>query len=147
MNFKQVNQVFNQRWSLAGIGASVTAQNKLFELQVIRALSFIGEEFVNKARNNADFVDRTGNLRSSIGYMVFNNRDKVQENILKVKGGQEGVTAAKNFESQINVEDGFVLIVFAGMEYAIYVEASGRDVLTGSAPGKSKVKSLLKDLL
>lgn len=139
--------MFSQLWTSGAVNARINAELISFEKNVIRSLSFIGEEFVNKARLNADFIDRTGNLRSSIGYMIFKDSKNVLENIQQVKGGEEGVRVAKDFESQINVKDGFVLVVFAGMEYAIYVEASGRDVLTGSAPSSSQVRSILKDLL
>ena len=139
--------MFSQLWTGGGVNARIQGEIIAFEKNVIRSLSFIGEEFVNKARVNADFIDRTGNLRSSIGYMVFKDGKNIQENIQQVKGGEEGARVAKDFESQINVKDGFVLVVFAGMEYAIYVEASGRDVLTGSAPSSNEVKSILKDLI
>ena len=139
--------MFNQLWSTGGVNARINTELIAFEKQVIRSLSFVGEEFVNKARTNADFIDRTGNLRSSIGYMIFKDGKNIHENIQQVKGGEEGARIAKDFQSQITIKDGFVLVVFAGMEYAIYVEASGRDVLTGSAPSSSEVRSILKDLL
>jgi len=142
--------VFNQLWTTGGVNARIQGEIIAFEKQVIRSLSFIGEGFINKARLKNEFMDRTGNLRSSIGYTIFKDGKNIFENIERSASGDEkgrGVSAAKSFESQINVKDGFVLVVFAGMEYAIYVEASGRDVLTGSAPSSSEVKSLLKDLI
>ena len=142
--------MFSPLWSTAGVNARVAGEIIAFEKKVIRSLSFIGEEFLNKARVNADFIDRTGNLRSSIGYMIFKDGTNIFENIQKANKGtdkQTGFDKANDFESEVNVPDGFVLVVFAGMEYAIYVEASGRDVLTGSAPSSSEVKSILKDLL
>ena len=44
-------------------------------------------------------------------------------------------------------QSGIYLIVFAGMEYALYVEAKGFDVLTGSRPSRAKVINTFKSLL
>ena len=39
----------------------------------IETLHYVGEEFVNRARSIRTYKDRTGNLRSSIGYVVLFN--------------------------------------------------------------------------
>ena len=88
--------------------------------------------------------DVSGNLRSSIGYIILYDGRRVHENFEVVNGrGKEGMQKAKSFadELQKKYPSGIVLIIVAGMEYAAYVEAiESRQVLTGGA-------KLAKDLL
>lgn len=55
--------------------------------------------------------------------------------------GNEGVTNGLNLADEAASEhsNGIVLIVTAGMQYALYVEAMGYDVLTGSIPNRQAV--------
>lgn len=43
------------------------------EKDIIKKLSYIGEAAVNEARSNGDYIDRTGNLRTSVGYTILND--------------------------------------------------------------------------
>ena len=118
------------------------------ESKFIEALAFIGETFVNEARQKRTYQDITGNLRSSIGYSIVKDGKAIS---FKVQGGSsEGKIEAADFVRQKIVEirqSGIYLIVFAGMEYALYVEAKGFDVLTGSRPSRAKVINTFKSLL
>jgi hypothetical protein len=96
----------------------------------------IGETFITGARNNANFTDRTGNLRSSIGYIILENGVQYTEGgFTRIKQGTEGVGKGKDFIDKIAARypRGLVLICVAGMGYAAYVEAKGYDVITGSS--------------
>lgn len=57
---------------------------KIFEAQakkkILLFLQAGGERFVKYARENGSYEDRTGNLRSSIGYIIVKNGDIVMEN-------------------------------------------------------------------
>ena len=55
--------------------------------------------------------------------------------------GDEGVTKGLNLadEAAAQHSNGIVLIVTAGMQYALYVETMGYDVLSGSIPNRSAV--------
>lgn len=110
------------------------------EQRIIWTLAMAGEKFVNDARSTQTYQDQTGNLRSSIGYIIARDGNIIQENI---KGKAEGVAQARKIANEVLRENkkGFILIGFAGMEYAAAVEAKGYDVITGSIPG---VKDLLK---
>lgn len=94
----------------------------------------IGEQFVIHARTNAGFKDRTGNLRSSIGYVILYNGLQITENFETLKG-KEGESIARKLVDEIATEfpRGLVLICVAGMEYAAAVESKGFDVITNSA--------------
>lgn len=119
------------------------------ERDIIKKLSYIGESAISEARENGDYMDQTGNLRSSVGYVILNNGKTVLENIQKSERGTDrstGVQVAKNFIQEISekYKNDFVLIVVAGMDYAVYVEALGRNVISSS---KLLAESLAKQLL
>ena len=97
---------------------------KVIESKLIK----IAGTYVKDARLKADFTDRTGNLRSSIGGVVL--RDGVQ--IWKDMGSQKESIDLQNALT-IEFPHGYVLIVVAGMEYAAAVESKGFDVITGSS--------------
>lgn len=108
---------------------------------IIGIFSYIGEEAIKVARedhaNNWD--DQTGNLRSSIGYMVTYKGKQVKlggfESTAAPNGsGQEGTEEGKRVIKGLKGTntDGFALVVVAGMNYAEYVQAKGRDVLASA---------------
>lgn len=106
------------------------------ENEILKKLSFIGENAMNDARRNGDYIDQTGNLRSSIGYTILKNGetvrtssfDRVKQEASEAKG--ESTKLLDELRSKFNT--GFVLIVVAGMDYAVTVEARGRNVLSSS---------------
>jgi hypothetical protein len=110
-----------------------------------QALMFLGEKFVNQARLEGNYTDRTGNLRSSIGYVVLRNGQEFGSNY---EGKASGVARAKEFISEIKQEfdKGWVLIGVAGMKYAAYVEAKNYDVITGSVPSESIIEKLFSEI-
>ena len=115
------------------------------EQRIIWALAMVGENFVNDARTIKTYKDQTGNLRSSIGYIIARDGNIIQENI---EGKAEGRAQAKEIANEVLRENskGFVLIVVAGMEYAAAVESKGYDVITGSVPAaKALLKSKIKE--
>ncbi|MBA7580505.1 hypothetical protein ES695_01705 [Candidatus Atribacteria bacterium 1244-E10-H5-B2] len=115
------------------------------EQRIIWALAMVGERFVNAARTKRTYKDQTGNLRSSIGYIIARDGNIIQENI---EGKAEGRSQAKKIANEVLRENkkGFVLIVVAGMEYAAAVESKGYDVITGSVPAaKALLKSKIKE--
>lgn len=106
------------------------------ENEILKKLSFIGENAVNDARRNGSYIDNTGNLRSSIGYTILKNGetvrtssfDRVKQEASKAK--RESTKLLDELRTKFNT--GFVLIVVAGMDYAVTVEARGRNVLSSS---------------
>ena len=115
------------------------------EQRIIWTLAMVGENFVNEARSTRTYQDQTGNLRSSIGYIIARDGNIIQENI---EGKAEGRSQAKKIAEEVLRENrkGFILIVIAGMEYAAAVESKGYDVITGSVPAaKALLKSKIKE--
>ena len=82
------------------------------------------------------YTDQTGNLRSSIGYVVVKDgiiveNGKSQKYLEGTLGEGEGVKFARQLAADAP-RKGIVLIVSAGMNYAAYVEARGYNVLTSA---------------
>ena len=109
------------------------AEEKFYTL-----LQAAGEMFVKYARESGTYFDHTGNLRSSIGYVVVKSGTLYSENFEKQNvgtDGDEGVKKAKKLARELanTYNTGWVLIGVAGMEYAVYVEAmESKDVITAA---------------
>lgn len=98
------------------------------EERIYRLLQRAGEEFVKIARKKGNYKDRTGNLRSSIGYVIVKDGDILTENYEQSTEGtdkQTGIREAKRLVSELAsvYSDGWVLVGVAAMPYAVYVEA------------------------
>lgn len=120
------------------------------EKVIVRTLIYVGQTCVNEARNNGSYIDQTGNLRSSIGFMVVNNGRVVHKGgFQKVKAGSEGIKEGTQFIEKILAEHskGIHLIVVAGMNYSAYVEDMGKNVLTtAELRANEMVPQMLKNL-
>ena len=113
-------------------------------------LIYVGESAVNEARTSGRYKDQTGNLRSSIGYLILKDGKVVKESAFPVvKGGNKGAQQGRQFIQSLISENasGLVLIVVAGMEYAAYVEAKNLNVLDSAEQlAERLVPQLLKAL-
>lgn len=109
------------------------AEEKMYTL-----LQAAGEMFVRYARESGKYIDHTGNLRSSIGYVIVRNGSIAYSDFQKQNigtEGAEGVERAKRLARELanTYNTGLVLIGLAGMEYAVYVEAmESKDVITAA---------------
>ena len=116
--------------------------------QAIKAYQYIGEKLISHAREKVGFTDQTGNLRSSIGYILFVNGQVYNSNYL---GSSEGQAEGKKLASDIKAgipKQPIVLVCTAGMNYAYQVETKGYNVLSATENyAESVVKSLLEKLL
>lgn len=111
------------------------------EKAIILTLQKIGQEAVNWARENGSYTDRTGNLRNSIGYAIFKDRKLYISGADSSKARENEKVIVNLVENRIP-EKGYGLIVYAGMEYGIYVEAKGYVVLSGSIENSTTAKML-----
>jgi len=127
------------------------------EEKLEKTLTYIGERFVAMARDRGpeeSFRDITGNLRSSISYIVVKDGKILCENFQRSRSGtegNEGVNKARRLASVLARTHikGFVLIGMAGMDYAIYVEnMENKDVISSPEVAANKeLKILLKQIL
>lgn len=94
-------------------------------------------DFVRNARMTNTYKDRTSNLRSSIGFIIYKDGREISRNFETAGAGSEdssrGMAEGQAFaELQSPNMDGYSIVVVAGMEYAKHVEARGYDVVTNS---------------
>lgn len=111
---------------------AVAARVAQLEAVVVRRLLLAGEKCINEARSRGSYTDRTGNLRSSIGYVVVWDGVVVGQKVVEpVLNGAKAADASRAFLSALAAQhkDRNCLIVVAGKEYAAYVQNKGYDVL------------------
>lgn len=132
-----------QTTPMSQIDKYIQQQLKRQERVLINTLMYIGEQCVNEARsyNGKAYTDQTGNLRSSVGYVVaVDGKIKATSRFEAILDGQDGTEAGKEYAKKLVAQypQGAVLIVVAGMHYAKYVAAKGYNVLQ-SAELKAEV--------
>lgn len=136
-------------WKQSDIKARKDLIQAEIQKRILALLSYTGEQFVSVARQLADFTDQTGNLRSSIGYIILHDGLVVKQDF-KISGsgsdGGDGINYGKEHADRLSVEfsKGWVLIGVAGMDYAAAVESKGFEVISTSS---LTVKNALEDRL
>lgn len=102
---------------------------------VIYSFQYVGEAALTQAREwrsqQHPYTDRTGNLRSSVGYIIVDEGRIVgKSGFSAVNQGQEGSGEGEKFARSLasKFTKGISLIFVAGMSYAAYVSARGYDV-------------------
>jgi len=106
---------------------------------IISVLTDVGLQCVTEARSSNGYTDQTANLRSSIGFVITRDGEIVERFLADQIGDgkastQEGMANADKALERLAARhaSGICLIVVAGMNYAVYVEGRGRNVLTSS---------------
>ena len=89
-----------------------------------------GEKFIEVARRSGSYKDQTGNLRSSIGYIIAKDGEVVKENFKESDKGTDKTTGkykGRRLAEEVSLSHtgGYILVGVAGMEYAAAVEAKG----------------------
>ena len=106
-------------------------KKKRLEAAILEALKFVGEEFITICRENGTYTDQTGNLRSSIGYMIFQNGQVVFESFPGSNAPAVEIARRVALDAAQRLGgNGFLFVGVAGMEYAASVEARGFDVIS-----------------
>ena len=111
---------------------------------IVLTLHRIGQEAVNWARDNGSYIDRTGNLRNSIGYALYKDRrllDWVHDDGGHSQAHSDAMAAKSLFEREVP-DKGYACIVFAGMEYGLFGEAKVYTVLSVSVQASPVMKLL-----
>lgn len=103
---------------------------------ILKSLTKLGEECVVRIRDRGpreSWIDHTGNLRSSIGYSVYDYGVKYMESAFNtVLNGTQGQAEGRRMVRELAKEysNTYALVVLAAMDYADIVEAiEGKDVL------------------
>lgn len=147
------------KFSIADIKKSLEQVNEDFEQAIISRLKFVGEKFVINSRNNHTYKDQSGNLTSSIGYVIMKDGKiliadydtSVKPYLTKKKNlaKYQAVNVSNSLLADIaeKFPKGYVLVGIAGMEYAAYVESRNKDVITSSAiTAENDLKKSLDEL-
>lgn len=165
---------FTPTFDVSSLMKGVRQEVQRMEEYILNELNYVGLEFVKNARSKVSseeykealgsmshakgmrraelgpdspsFTDRTGALRSSIGYVILKNGKVMASDFDgdNSEGKGEGFHYAMS-QSEANI--GFVLMVVAGMQYAVYVEGYGYDVITGSSLlAEDELKNVFKKL-
>lgn len=128
------------RTSLSEIKAYMQKQADSLDKVVIRNLERLGMMAVTYARNRTgteSWYDQTGNLRSSIGYVVGRDGEIISEGGFRtILNGETGSSEGKQFANELanRFANKYFLIVVAGMKYASYVEdMDNKDVLASAS--------------
>lgn len=132
------------------------------EEEAVKVLEFMGEKCLIEARNNHGYEDQTGALTSSMGYVILKDGVAIKEFFGSPREGNEkkgktnpqmGLERGQEFAKSLtelyreDLAKGLILIVLAGMNYAIYVELKGFNVLTSAQHlAEQELPKLIEDL-
>ncbi len=98
-----------------------------------QVLIILADKVADDARRNAEFMNHSYNLRSSIGTVVFRNGFIVHQNFKDV-GGEDGYQKGIDVAEDNLPESGVGMMIVAGEDYAYYVEAiENKWVISGSS--------------
>lgn len=134
-------------FNISQIDGFITLKIEALEKKLVKKLIDSGRQFVKLARENGGYNNVTDNLRSSIGFMVLKDGVVLNLNFRQVGSGTKGKIEAIAFAQGLagtTYNNGYVLLVVAGMKYAASVESRGKDVITGSS---QVVESFLKEAI
>lgn len=142
---------------LDSVVSQIEKQSEKYIQAFIDDLDYIGLKVIRYIRDRSgeeSWIDQTGNLRSSIGYVIVRNGKIVKRGgFEKVDGPkrsettEDGSVLGENYAKRLAADytKGFALIVVAGMDYASYVEdMESKDVLKG---GELEAEKLVKKLI
>lgn len=121
-----------QKTPMSEIDEYIAQQMEQIVNAIIYNLQYVGERCLNAAREMNSYKDQTGNLRSSLGYVIaIDGKIIHQSNFEVVKQGGSGAKRGIKFAKKIvrQFPEGIVLVVVAGMKYASFVSSKGYDVL------------------
>lgn len=137
--------------SIQAVDKLILTAISIIQAEIIRSLSYLGEwsvRFIRDRDGTESWFDITGNLRSSIGYVVAEDGRKVIESAFEtILKGSAGSEAGRRAIDAVlpRYKNTFALIMVAGMEYAEFVEAKeNKDVL---AKAELKARAKLQDVL
>ncbi|WP_287669482.1 MULTISPECIES: hypothetical protein [Bacteroides] len=119
------------------------------EYKTLVLLQAGGEKFIEVARRSGSYKDQTGNLRSSIGYIIAKDGEVVKENFKESDKGTDKTTGkykGRRLAEEVSLSHtgGYILVGVAGMEYAAAVEAKGYEVISGA---NTQCEKYLRDTL
>lgn len=100
----------------------------------IEVLQELGEKCVTEMRLNKGYMMQTGALLSSSGYSVYKDGVAIHTAFEAASGAAaKGMKVGKTLADKVGSETkGLSLVVVAGMNYAVYVESKGKNVIASA---------------
>lgn len=127
------------------MGVSVSIDKYFLEVieiineEVRNTLTYLCEQAVKRIRDRSSeesWIDDTGNLRSSIGYSIYEyGRSRIASAFPVVREGSEGAQKGREYIQDLAglFATAYAAVVVAAMEYAEFVEAKKtKDVLAST---------------
>lgn len=103
-------------------------------VNVLEAIDMAFKQAMTYAKNVDTYKDQTGNLRASIGYVLYEDGREIKRDFYGAGAGTvQGENAAIKKATSLAGDNMIVGVLVAGMEYSAYVEAMGYDVITGAS--------------
>ena len=125
------------------IEAYIEKRLKRMHRAVIRLLKYVGERCVTAQIEHHRYKNQTGNLEASTGYIIVDDGEIIKNSFGSAKeGGMQGKDAAEKIAASYPSD--LILIVVAGMKYAVYVADKGLDVLDSA---EMEAKNIIPQLL
>ena len=122
-----------------GLDEIIKVADKIANQEIDRTLDYFGNVLVIEGRDRPQvesWFDRTGNLRSSIGYKRTGTEPETDGGFMQMlRTATEGAMKGKEYADDCltDMNQPHKLVVVAGMEYASEVEAMKNKVVLASA--------------
>lgn len=126
------------KFTRADVQKRLDASLAMVKKKQIAQMQRLGEMCLIEARNNKDYMMQSGALLSSTGYMIFVDGVALHSQFDAASGAepnaaQNGIKAGQALAEKVGKNTkGVALVVVAGMNYAAYVEAKGKNVLSSA---------------
>lgn len=144
-------------FSVSDVRAMLEKKFRALDLAIIEALFDIGNACYSEATEQGSYKNRTGRLRSSVGFAVVKDGTIVKQGGFDTfLEGSEGSSKGKAYLESLlpSLKKGYCLLFVVGEDYAAYVESRGLNVISSAhSLGKlefpkaiKKIKSLIKKM-
>src|SRR5690606_21163637 len=121
------------RFKMADVRKHINDYKDQIYDHVVEVLKSLADSTAESARKNAEFLNHTFNLRSSLGTVVFRDGVIAHRNFKDV-GGDDGYNKAISVAEANIPSDGVGMVLAAGEDYALYVEAKhNKWLMSGSS--------------
>ena len=139
------------RNSKGDIARYLSEKTREYRRKCLTLFQYVGEQCVNDARLNGSYTDRTGNLRSSIGWAIFEDGKIVGMSDFSKVGEEsdQAEGASKDYINELASQygKGLTLVIVAGMHYAAYVAGRGYNVLdSAEILGEKLIRDLITQI-
>jgi hypothetical protein len=127
-------------FDMKDVEAYINSETEAWFDELVETFREKGREFTEKARartkEERGFNNITWNLRSSIGYCLMYEKKVVESYFPSIIGGTEGEEVGRDLAERLatygDYGDGIILVLVAGEDYASFVEATGKEVISSS---------------